>query len=401
MFNVMKIGIDFFGFNPDYAGGVNTFSLGLVNGLIHCKDPQDEIIIFISEKNEKNLKMAYQDSPVTFVTISSGYYYRFANKIVCILSWLIRNFKLRFWMDKYFRFFTMRKINNHVDVLLVPASVLNFYALKIPTVLCIHDIQQEYHPDLFSFNERVLRWSSYRLSCWKANAIQVSSLYIKNCLIEKYKFVEQEKIFIAFEGVDINKFSLATQNIDPLNRKELDKEGFIFYPAQFWPHKNHLLLIKALSIFRDKAGYELPCVLTGYDYGHWPLVQESIKKHKLNNVYYLGRVDFSAVLWLYQNCKAVLAIGLHESSSLPVREGAVFGKPIICSDIPPNIEAQKFFFLKLFNGTDPFALADIFNELMLNPKEMLSLSVKNAKFVKNFHWNLIANKYIDVFNRIA
>ena len=289
-----------------------TFSLGISKGLIKIIRIPDTIVIIVSDKNEEALRSVFQGSPVSFLRISVGFWYRYANGALGVLAWAVRNFKLRWWYEKWFRADLMNRVDEYVDVVVVPITRLNFYALKAPSVLCIHDIQQEYYPEFFSFKERMSRWVSYRLSCWNAAAIQASSEYIKACLVEKFRFLKPEKIFVAYEGVDLEKFSVNAPSEKPNNIDGLAEDDFVFYPAQIWAHKNHMLLLEALAVFRSKHAYELPCVLTGQDAGYWGVVRSRIRELKLKRIYYLGRVRFGQVLWLYQNCKAVLALGLHE-----------------------------------------------------------------------------------------
>jgi hypothetical protein len=50
-----------------------------------------------------------------------------------------------------------------------------------------------------------------------------------------------------------------------------DKYGirgdFLFYPAQFWPHKDHVNLLMALEILRQKRGSKFEVVFVGSDKG--------------------------------------------------------------------------------------------------------------------------------------
>ena len=392
----MRIGIDYCGYNPKYPGGLHNFSLGLTKGLLNSVGHADSIVIIASSNNESAVKALLANLPVTFITVSIGKWTRYINWALWVFAWAIRKFKLRFWWDRYFRSRTMKFIDESVDVVIIPTAVLNFHALKTPSILCVHDIQQEYHPEFFPLAKRIIRWGSYRASCWRAAAIQASSKYISDCLIEKFAFIEPAKVFIAHEGVDFGEFSLTPQGERPEGLGDLGVDGFVFYPAQLWPHKNHLLLIDALAMFRDKTGFELPCVLTGYDYGHWRMVQDRIGEHELKCVYYLGRVSHSQMLWLYGNCRAVLALGLHESSSLPVREGAVFGKPLICVSIAPNIETQEFLRLRLVDKDNPIDLAGAFTELVEDGENRFADSAENAHLVKVFDWTCVARIYISV-----
>lgn len=152
----------------------------------------------------------------------------------------------------------------------------------------------------------------------------------------------------------------------------------------------------ALAAFREMHGYEISCVLSGQDGGFWATVRHRISELGLKEVYYLGRVGFEEVIWLYQNCEAVLALGLHESSSLPVREGAVFGKPLICSDIPPNIETQAYLALNLVGRSDHLGLTQILDLLVRNDVEIRKEAQLNRDRVQYFNWDLIAKNYLAV-----
>lgn len=293
-----------------------------------------------------------------------------------------------------------RQIEAAVDALIVPTTVLNFYALNVPTILCIHDIQQEYLPENFTLHQHVLRWAAYRLSSARATKVQVSSRYIRDCLLEKFTFLSPQNFLIAPEGVDTNRFSVAAEDRVPNALLGLEHKIFIFYPAQIWKHKNHALLMHSLAIFRARMGFEMPCVLTGYDYGHWPEIERLRVDLGLKLVFYLGRVDFPELLWLYKNCTAVLALGLHESSSLPVREGAVFGKPLLCSDIPPNLEASEYIHINLFQKDRPESLTDFLVRLNENPADICDVAELNIELVQTLRWNLVARLYIEQINNL-
>jgi len=397
----MRVGVDLFAFDSEYSGGLSSFSLGIVTGLISALPESDSLTIIVSEKNERYLRSIFSYSSVQFLKIPKSTKDKSINGVLTLVAWIVRNYKMRYWYDKYFRSRIMRMVDMTVDVLLTPTTVLNYYALRVPSILCIHDIQQEYYPELFSFMVRMRRWAPYRLSCWKAASIQVSSLYIKDCLIEKYKCVRPEKVFVAYEGVDFNKFTSTTKEDRPQIKDNQSLDKFVYYPAQLWLHKNHLLLIDALSSFRSEMGYELSCILTGLDYGCWDAIQGRIKHHGLKKVFYLGRVEFTQVVWLYRHCMGVLALGLHESSSLPVREGAVFGKPLICSNIPPNIEVQQFLHLRTVDIYDPAALTSTFIDLVENRGDFAQKSSLNINLAREFDWKLIAIQYLSVFKELT
>lgn len=395
----MRLGIDLTSYNPESTDGVSTFCFGLIEGFLENLSIDQTLTILVSSKNITFFKKIYKHK-VIFVEVNYFNFEKILNRFVWLLSWFIRNYEIRYWLDKYLRVGKKKLIERNVDALIVPTTVFNFFSLDIPTILCIHDIQQEYFPENFTFNQKVLRWASYRLSCKKASLIQASSFYIKKCLTEKFTFINPEKIFIASEGVNFSKFSTVNLRVKDEKFKLINDGEFIFYPAQIWPHKNHLLLIKALAEFRDIAGIELPCILTGFDYGYWWRIQELINQYSLNKIYYFGRVSFEELTWLYANTKAVLALGIHESSSLPVREGSVFGRPIICVDIPPNIEVAAHLNIQLVDQSDPRILAQAFINLDVRVDELRLHALKNIELVKKFDWSIIALKYLEALKKI-
>jgi glycosyltransferase involved in cell wall biosynthesis len=389
----MRVGIDLCDLNPSYGGGSLTFAFGLLSGLIAAREGNDRVVLLATSRNEEFLREAFRGRDLDFLVVPVRRRDRVANAFLGVAAWSIGNFKLRFWYDRLVRRGLMRKIDGAMDVLIAPLSVLRFYGMNAHAVVCIHDIQQEYHPENFSWKDRVSRWDRYRLSAWRAKKVQASSQYIKDCLLEKFLFLDADKIALIPEGVDLDKFSLDAPCEPPPPPPELRDRAFIFYPAQIWPHKNHLLLMDALARYRDETGSEMTCVLTGRDYGQWATVRKRIDFHRLRAVHYLGLVSFQQLGWLYRNCSAVLALGMHESSSLPVREGAAFGKVLICLDIPPNREASADLRITLVNATDPADLATALVSLRNNDRDLIGRSRENTELVRYFDWKNIAREY--------
>lgn len=391
----MRVGVDVYAFNPASSDGVSTFTLGLVNGLLANSLPGKPLVLLASQANESFFRELFAGRNVLIFRVPVPRFARHLNRIIWILSWMFREYRFRYWYELWFRRGLIRQIEAKVGALIVPTTVFNFFALRVPTILCIHDIQHEYHPENFSLHQRMLRWASYRLSCARATAIQVSSLYIQDCLREKFTFLAQHQFLVAPEGVDTNRFSEMAEDRIPKGLPSASRQGFVFYPAQIWKHKNHVLLMHALAAFRAQMGFEIPCVLTGHDYGYWQEVEKIRSALALRSVFYLGRVEFAELLWLYKHCSAVLALGLHESSSLPVREGAAFGKPLLCADILPNVESAEYLHLQLFRQDSPEALADLLVAVHKGTDNIREASAQNKAAIAELRWHVIATKYID------
>jgi glycosyltransferase involved in cell wall biosynthesis len=397
----VKLGIDLSKFDASYTGGVATFALGLTQGLLRSLSPSDRIVLLATRGNRDDLTRRFGRDNVSVVEIDDGTRHRYTTALLGYLGFVCNTFKLPYWYDRVFRSASATKIEGAVDVLIAPMTILPLPLGKVPSILCVHDIQHEYHPDYFSFRERASRWGRYRLSCWVASAVQASSQFVKDCLLEKFEFLPADKIFLAPEGVDFEAFDPEAPMEAALTGTNIESGTFLFYPAQLWPHKNHLLLIEALTAFRDRNGYEMPCLLTGQDCGALESIMVAIDQSGLTKVRYLGKVPFTQLLWLYANCRAVLALGLHESSSLPLREGAVFGKPLICSDIPPNKELENDLFILPFACRSAADLSVKFDALISAGAGLVEKSMQNKVRVRRFNWDGIASQYIAVARNLC
>jgi glycosyltransferase involved in cell wall biosynthesis len=387
----MRIGVDLCDWNVEYAGGVNSFAAGLIAGLAATAESDDSLILLVTPRNSGFLREKFAGLGVAFLEVPAGRIGARIDTTLFDLSWALGNFRLRFWYDRIVRGRLMRRIDRAIDVLVAPMTLLHFYGLATPALLSIHDIQQEYHPEFFTRKQQIRRWAPYRLSVWQARTVQASSQFIMDCLLEKFAFLTADKVCVIPEGVDLAAFASAPDEKPVVDGVESGK--FVFYPAQLWPHKNHRLLIDALACYRDQTGSELACVLSGSDYGSWPDITAHARDRGLRRLHYLGRVSFAQLLWLYRNCRAVLALGMHESSSLPIREGAVFGKVLIGLDIPPNRESADQLRIALVDRTDPASLAKTFVSLQDDGGLMVKASAENADLVKSLNWETIAGVY--------
>ena len=110
-------------------------------------------------------------------------------------------------------------------------------------------------------------------------------------------------------------------------------EEYIFYPAQFWPHKNHIKLLEAFSIVQ-KEFENLKLVFTGSKQNNFQSVDNKIKELQLqNNVIYLGYIDYSDLPFLYKMSKFLVMPTLFESISIPIYEAFSLKVAVCCSDV--------------------------------------------------------------------
>jgi glycosyltransferase involved in cell wall biosynthesis len=138
---------------------------------------------------------------------------------------------------------------------------------------------------------------------------------------------------------------------------------FFFLPNQIWKHKNHLGVLKALSVAREKdPGIKVVSSGLFSDYRH-PLypseVLAQISEMNLREHFIpLGYIPKEHVLTLARQSLAVLQPSFFEGWSTTVEEAKSLGKEVILSDTPIHRE-QAPSHATFFDVQDPEALARV------------------------------------------
>jgi len=204
---------------------------------------------------------------------------------------------------------------------------------RVPFVYTLHDMQERYLPDNFSHWQK--RWRAFvqpRIAA-RAARILCESRFVRNDIVE-FLGVPQGRIEIIpapprWQAAPVlDEASLASVRA----RYGLPQQ-FLFYPAQYWPHKNHLRLVEAFS----RLAAEFPAtdlVLTGHPRFDYAAVRQEIARRGLEHrVRQLGFVDGEDMPALYKLSAALVMPSLFESISIPVYEAFRMGTPVCASEI--------------------------------------------------------------------
>ncbi len=175
----------------------------------------------------------------------------------------------------------------------------------------------------------------------------------------------------------------AGEKTDSIEYEEI-KKPFIFYPAQFWAHKNHIAIIEAIALLKER--YELPinCYFVGSDKGNRAYIEEQIIKRGLGEqIRILGFVNDAILLYLYRNAVAMTYVSLLGPNNLPPLEAAFLGCPLIISNLPGHLEQMSDAAL-FIDATDPEELAQAIRTLYLNETRRSELIEKGGNLAKTY-----------------
>jgi glycosyltransferase involved in cell wall biosynthesis len=154
---------------------------------------------------------------------------------------------------------------------------------------------------------------------------------------------------VADERILVAPFSIQTKSDADSVPRDPD---LVFYPAQFWPHKNHVTLIKAFSLAREMSGRNLRLVLPGSDKGNQQLIRDYVESMNIQeSVDFPGFISQSELMHLYRTASLMVFPSLFGPDNLPPLEAIAHGCPAMVADIPGARERLG----SLVSYFDPFS----------------------------------------------
>jgi len=132
--------------------------------------------------------------------------------------------------------------------------------------------------------------------------------------------------------VDLEALQATPQTVSEPLPHHLTTGEYLLYPANFWPHKNHVTLLDMLKILRLRR-YPLDLVFTGADKGNRAYVEEyAARAGVADQVIFAGFVAPAVLHQLYRHAFALVYASLLGPDNLPPLEAMALGCPVICSE---------------------------------------------------------------------
>jgi glycosyltransferase involved in cell wall biosynthesis len=187
----------------------------------------------------------------------------------------------------------------------------------------------------FTFREH---W--YNGEIQKALAVFAESQSGRDELI-KYCKLFSDRVFVVplFPGRVVEMKTSDEMQAALLHKLGLKSRRYFYYPAQFWPHKNHYNLIDAFRRLKDRYEGEVKLVFTGSDQGNKDYINQVIGEFGLSNdVLPLGFVSNEEVYSLIRNATALVMPTFLGPTNMPLIEAQHLGTPVICTDFDGHRE---------------------------------------------------------------
>jgi glycosyltransferase involved in cell wall biosynthesis len=214
---------------------------------------------------------------------------------------------------------------NRIDVLWYP-SAWEIATLEIPYFTVVWDLQHRLQPffpevsagDVWEKRER-----------WFSTVLRRAAMVIAGTEVGRREIEE----FYGVARANIRLMPHPTPVFDKLP-DAVERGDYLFYPAQFWAHKNHVNLLEALRLLRDRRE-QLRLVLAGADKGNLAFVRDTIDRLGLRDAVELtGFAPRERIVALYRGAVALTYVTFFGPENLPPLEAFALSCPVIASDVP-------------------------------------------------------------------
>jgi glycosyltransferase involved in cell wall biosynthesis len=227
-----------------------------------------------------------------------------------------------------------------LDLMIFSSPTNVALCVKISFIFSVQDLQHRINPQFPEVSSKGIwesREYSYRQLCKKAKLIFVDSVIGKEDVI-KYYAVNPIKV----EVLSYLPPSYLRSDISyNFAKKQITKLGiigkYIYYPAKFWPHKNHINLIKALNIINKNKKDKISLILTGANISENSTYDATMSYASNNNlgkyIRYFGIVDATVQSSIYKCAEALVMPTFFGPTNIPILEAWKMRTPVIYSNI--------------------------------------------------------------------
>lgn len=303
-----------------------------VNNLItltnNFKKKKIQFVILTQKKNLelKNLNLEYK---IIKLSISDYLFLIISN--ISIFKNLLYKFNVSSSFER-------KLIKNKIDLLIFFSTSWKALLLRkigfISTVLdvCHYDLWKKKKLKEISLKVFLIREYLYKSILPSSFRIITESNDLKIKIIKLYKLESRRIISIP----NLPSFLLhkkKTAKMETVRTKFNIKGNFFFYPAQFWEHKNHLIILKAIKKLKLQ-NKNINFVFCGRDKGYLENIIKKINEYEISeNVKILDYVNETELFELYKLCEALVMPSYFGPTNIPPVEAWSLAVPVLYSSL--------------------------------------------------------------------
>jgi glycosyltransferase involved in cell wall biosynthesis len=288
------------------------------------------------------------------------------------------------------------------DLLFCPFTAPTYFELGIPAVCVIYDLQYKTYPEFFPAADVEQRDRTFVEASKRSTTLVAISDYSRRIAIAHGK-LNPDHIKTVHLHISQHSLRSAARDETVLDRLHLKQGGYLVYPANFWKHKNHEMLLTAFGIARNSGlGHAVRLVCTGAPGERQRWLKQAANDLGLgDHVIFPGYLANAELLALMSGSAGVIFPSLYEGFGLPVIEAMAIGVPVACSNVTslPEVAGDAAI---LFNPGVPEEIAramiSLAHDSALTARLVLAGEARATRFSDS---KLMAEQYWEAFEHAA
>ncbi|HKY27861.1 MAG TPA: glycosyltransferase, partial [Pyrinomonadaceae bacterium] len=322
-------------------GGIHQYSLTMLKALGDCKESfaGDEFIIFSSNPDSELTKTLKTDGwtvlPLVPVTLKRRVAKILGPGLRGAIRKLMKNasaptngpvdvdhVNYNTELEQWFR-------ANKIDLMIYPISSSLSFETRLPYILTIHDLQHRLQPEfsevsangVWEAREYIFR-NGIRNATMLLSESETGKEDILNFYGEYGVTPDRVKVLPLLPSITLQR-EISTADRQRVRQKYNLPDRYFFYPAQFWQHKNHVRIVKAMALLREQHDIKVHILFSGYHSGE---IREAVFKEvtdtaaKLqvqDQISYFGYVPDEDIAALYAEARALIMPTFFGATNIP------------------------------------------------------------------------------------
>ena len=290
------------------------------------------------------------------------------------------------------------------DLVFLPAANRRLPAtLKCTTVGAVHDlssfhVENKYDPARMFYIKKILPRMIQRLT----HVITMSESSKRD--IVQHAHVQEDRITVIPLGVDHARYYPGDDEKIRCQIQQLHgiRQPYIVYVSRLeHPGKNHVRLIQAFELLKERTKCPHQLVLAG---GDWTRAQEihaaAAKSRFAQEIVFTGFVASEHLRNLYNDAEMMVFPSLYEGFGLPLLEAMACGTPVACSNLSslPEVAAEA---ACLFNPYSIDEIAYSMESIIESPSARKHFSDAGRQRSLQYDWRTTASRTMDVLLKTA
>lgn len=322
-----------------HAGGSYTFEKQILQALLEAVAQNHNRFILITQRDA--LEDIGKMKDIEFVCLAKEW-----KKLGIIISAIVKVLAQRIKTPQsYFTQSILSQVKYEVNRRILKAYKIDIVwslshgilTLDVPYIITLWDLAHRYQPffpEVSLGNQWDIREYTFSTQLRRATYVVTGTNVGKSQIEDNYQVPSDRIKVLPFPTP---QFAIDSKLINPQEKLEeygLELNSYLFYPAQFWPHKNHVNLLYAIKLLNDYYDLKFPVVFVGSDKKNMGYIKQLVEDLDLKHqVHFLGFVKQEDLIALYQGAFALTFMSFFGPDNLPPLEAFALGCPVIASNI--------------------------------------------------------------------